>query len=124
MINSLDMWENPIVTLPKEVKAYIEGIKSIGGRELETRCFAYGTPDGEVSQVSYTSTLIHGDGSTVRIREFWYDFTPDGEIYQGKSKEQFIDSASMLRWAKTILENPDYQLYWDCISKKPEEVAS
>jgi hypothetical protein len=122
MIRDFDIWENPILNLPEEVQDYCDEVERGGGKILDSYSFSYGTPDGEVSTVSYTVTWANGSVATVTTKEFYYDFTPEGEQFRAASKESMNDAGAVLRWAKKIIENPTMATYWDLINK--QEAAS
>lgn len=122
MIRDWDIWENPILTLPKEVQSYCDEVESEGGKVLDSYSFSYGTPDGEVSTVSYTISWLNYGVTTVTTKEFFYDFTPEGEVFKAASNEASNDTCTVLRWAKKIIENPGMAIHWEYLNK--EEAAS
>lgn len=122
MIRDWEIWENPILTLPKEVQDYCEEVERDGGKVVDSYSMSFGTPDGEVSTVSYTVSWLNDSIATVTTKEFFYDFTPEGEVFRAASKESRNDACAVLRWAKKIIENPTMSEHWDYLNK--EEAAS
>lgn len=104
--------------LPYEVDEY-EKDATLDGVVLDINEYSYEYEYEGRRHLSQRYTVTWLDDCIVRSRSFWYT---DGELE--RQEEEYQDKCSIMRWAKSLLENDSTSCtYWTYIHREKEEVA-